>query len=106
MNIEWEAWEFIFGIHEHHFINVHVFDGNWPYTAFSSASSGRAGLSSCMNPTTWKRVEGILMPPTFFWIFFVCLSSLLLPCVTDAFLGGSFVLNANVCYFGVLGCEG
>jgi len=54
VNIELESWEFSFGIHEHCSMSIHVFDGNWPYLAFSSTSSGRVGLSSCMNPAAWK----------------------------------------------------
>jgi hypothetical protein len=105
-NIEWEAWEFVFGIHEHCSISVHIFDGNWPYTAFTSTSSGKAGLSSCMNPTAWKRVKRSFDASNILLDFLMCLSSLLLPFVVDAFLGGSFVLDASVCQFGVLGCEG
>ncbi len=105
-NIELESWEFSFGIHEHCSMSIHVFDGNWPYSAFSSTSSGRVGLSSCMNPAAWKRVEGSFDASNSFLNFLVCLSSLLLPCVADAFLGGFFVPDANTCYFCLLGCEG
>ncbi len=45
------------------------------------------------------------MPPTLFWIF-LCLSSLLLPCVADAFLGGFFLQMQALVIFVCLGVRG
>jgi hypothetical protein len=105
VNIEWETWEFIFGIHEHCFMNVHVFDGNWPYSVFGFASSGRVGLSSCMNLVTWKMVEGNFDASNIFLdflVFVILVFALCGGCISWWF----FSPNASACYFGVLGCEG
>ncbi len=86
-------------------MNVHVFDGNWPYSVFSSTSGGRAALSSCMNPASWKMVEANFdASDTFldFLVFIIVASALCGRCISWWF----FSPNASACYFCVLGCEG